>query len=274
MKLTVLTMVTKPDERQDLWREAVANYCRFADEVVIVNGGPKLEYPDEKVRFVDCPWPDEWDWEELPKHLNVGKACCTGEWILKLDIDQFIHEKEFEKLRKILSKVPETTELLSLTKLNFVHSMRYFSKNTQPILFRNRPHIGFGFVLDFPNGDLCMPMKLIEFGEDGVPIGEALPSENTDCYYWNFDYVFKTKEVTREHFARMARAYRKYYKNPVTLGSDDEGAWRSFINMHLDRFSKCKEQASLSEIPAEIREAIANLKPEQKGFNLWNETKV
>jgi len=49
----------------------------------------------KKVKYIWEPWPYEWNWVELPKHLNIGLAECTGDWVLKLDIDQFIHEDDF-----------------------------------------------------------------------------------------------------------------------------------------------------------------------------------
>lgn len=269
-------MVTKPDERQDLWREALDNYCALADEVVVVNGGSTLAFnhnKTSKVKIVDLDWPEQWDWETLPEHLNFGLSHCTGDWVLKLDIDQLIHEKEFEKLKSILKRVPETTDLLSLTKLNFVAKMRYFAKNTHPILFRRKPDIGFGYINGLPKGDLCMPMRINpgEFlnGDQRVPIGEEIPAETTDCYYWNFSYTFKTEAVAKAHYHRMARAWKAFYKNDA-LGTDDEDIWNDFIRVTVSKFGRAKEAAEPHELPASIREAIINLKPEQKGYNIWN----
>lgn len=268
MKLSILTMVTKPDERQDLWREALQNYCALADEVICVNGGPTLTYPDSKVKFVDLFWPEEWDWEELPKHLNAGLAACTGDWVLKLDIDQLIAEKDFNKLRSLLPKIPETVDLLSLVKLNYVANMKYYSKNTQPILFRRKPDIGFGVINGLPKGDLCMPMRIVEIGANGVPIGEEIPSENTDCFYWNFSYTFKTEEVAKAHYLRMCRAYRKYYKDNV-LGANDEESWQQFMHMVLEKYKKAIHEVTYYELPESMRRPINQIKPEQKGYNIW-----
>lgn len=269
-------MVTKPDERQDKWREALNNYCALADEVIVIDGSPVnnlCHFDNSKVRFINSYWPEDWRWEILPEKLNLAKSYCTGDWILKLDIDQIIHEKEFSKLRKVIEKVPDTIECLSLMKLNFVTNMKYFAKNTQPILFRNKPDIGFGFAIDNPKGDCCIPIRLNgELLESGMPIGEMLPSDNTDCFYWNFSYTFKTKEVAKAHYLRMARAWRGYYKNNA-IGANDDEAWEQFMDMTASKYIKCKDTAKLEEIPESIREAIKNLKPEEKGYDFWGEIK-
>jgi hypothetical protein len=269
MRLTIITMITKPDERQDKWREALQNYLELADEVVCVNGGPHLEYAG--VKMLDMPWPDDWDWQELPKHLNFAKEHATGDWILKLDIDQLIHEKEFTKLRKVIETIPHDVDVLSLMKFNFVAKMRYLVKNTQPILFRNKPEIGFGYALDFPNGDCCMPIKILEWESVyGMPVGETMYHMHTDCAYWNFSYTFKTKDVAREHYLRMCRAYRRFYKDDG-LGHDDRSSWEQFMEMTYAKYVKTHSEAALSEIPWTLRGAIQNLKPEEKGFNFWGE---
>lgn len=266
-KLSILTMVTNPDERQEKWREALANYCRLADEVIVVNGGKKLEYPDAKVKFIDLFWPEDWDWEELPLHLNAGKRACTGDWILKLDIDQIVHETEHKKLRDWIERRHGWVDLLKLIKMNFVAKMRWYSKGSQPILFRNQSDIGFGFAEDFPEGDLCMPIRIYDW-TGPVPRGKTIKTEDTDCHYWNFSYTFRTEAMARERYLKMCHAFLKYYKS-TALGKNDEEHWQNFIQAVMAKWSRCKFTAEPEEIPSDIRMAILGLKPEEKGFNIW-----
>ena len=37
MKITLLTTITNPEERQDKWKEALACYMQIADELIIEN---------------------------------------------------------------------------------------------------------------------------------------------------------------------------------------------------------------------------------------------
>ena len=42
MKISVITTITNPEERQDRWQEALSCFCDFADEVIVVNVGKSL----------------------------------------------------------------------------------------------------------------------------------------------------------------------------------------------------------------------------------------
>lgn len=275
MKLSILTMVTKPDERQELWRQALTNYCELADEVIVVDGtidGPVLEFPDPKVRFVSLPWPEDWNYVEFPRHLNFGKKHCTGDWILLLMIDQMVSRKEHKKLRNFLENVSEDIDLVKMNKLNFIAEMMYAPKGSQGVVFRNKPYIGFGHIMDFPEGDLCIPMRVMDWTPAGteVPVGIKMQTANSGCYFWNFNYTFRTKEVARSSFWRNARAFRKYFKSDI-LGHDEESSWEAFLEMMHKKFALCNHTARLDELPESIQEAIKNLKPEQLGYNFWGE---
>lgn len=269
MRLSILTMVTNPDEREERWREALANYCGLADEVIVVNGGKELSYPDPKVKFVNMEWPEDWDWEELPRHLNFGKSHCTGDWILKLDIDQLVHESEYERIRFWIERRSPWTDMLKLVKINFVAKMRWYSKGSQPILFKNLPDIGFGWIEDFPEGDLCMPMRVTDWDwRPNVPLGKNITPEDTDCHYWNFSYTFRTEAMARERYIKMARAFKKFYDSSK-LGNNDEEHWQNFLDGVQAKWSRCNSTAKPEELPVAIRQAIVDLKPEEKGFNIW-----
>lgn len=276
MKLSILTMLTNPDERQEKWREALANYCRLADEVIVVDGsitGPLLEFPDPKVKFIGQAWPDDWKWQQLPHQLNLGKKYCTGDWILKLDIDQLVNAGEWEKMKWYIENCEPEVDVLRLIKINYVVNRRYYSKGSQPILFKNKPDIGFGFIKEFPTGDLCMPMRITGMGDDGVPTGELLRADATEVHYWNFSYTFKHEAVARAGYWRMVRAFREYYQNDA-LGKDEQSSFDSFIQATLAKQSRTTDTAELTELPEEIRDAIKNLTPEQKAHSLWGHIKI
>ena len=270
MKLTVLTMITKPDERQDKWREALQNYLSFADEVVCVNGGSKLEF--EGVKMIDREWPDDWKWQQLPDQLNFGKIHCTGDWILKLDIDMMLSPLDYYKLRKFLDNFDnENIDSVKLSKLNFVADMRYYSKSSHPILFRNKPDIGFGWVKDFIESDNCVPMRITGYDYirgmfEGIMLGSVLAPVS----YWNFSYTFKTKKVAKAHYGRMARAWKLFFNNN-NIGQDEEEAWKNFKNDLKRKVKRATYKVELGQLPKEIRSAIKNLTPEQKGYNAWGQ---
>ena len=109
MKLSIFTTITNPIERQDAYMEAIESYLAIADEVVVVDGG-SIDGSYENIALSSAEiknyiWPKEWEWEQLPRSLNVGLKACTGDWVIKADIDYIFHEKDRGELRRQLESL-------------------------------------------------------------------------------------------------------------------------------------------------------------------------
>lgn len=288
MKLTILTTVTNPIERQDKWSEALANYYDFADEIVVVNGGNNSIFNDlpfirglPKFKEVMLPWPYEWNWVEYPRHLNEGLKHCTGDWIIRLDIDQLIHEDDFQAIREKLAKCPKECEAATFQKMSFTYNSKYYQKGSTTIAFKNLPGIVLGRDIN-THTDLCFPIretgKEYVYATDSVadkeliyqlPIGKQLLTFKTGIKYWNYDYFFKTEEFTKKEFWRASRAWNRYYKN-WNFGSDEEKSFEIFLKMLKARYKDSPYTASALIIhPKHIQQAILDLKPEQFGATGW-----
>lgn len=280
MKLSILTTITNPDERQDKWREALGCYIEFADEVIVVNGGDETKfdvllsrtayYKFPELKLIHLPWPYEWNWIELPRHLNAGLEKCTGDWVIKLDIDQFIHEKDFRELRAKLRTCPEDCDVATFQKMSMTYGKKYYQKGGQPIAFRNLGFVSIGLNKD-KKTDLCFPIKqdgFIEVGDYLLPVGRQLKEFKTGISYWNYDYFFKTRDFTEKEFFRFSRAYYRYFKR-WTFGKTAVSSFHVFLNMMKGRHDRSPYTYKLSDHPKYIREAVKNLKPEQFGYNAW-----
>ena len=278
MKISVLTTITHPKERQDRFKEAFKCYQSFADELIVVDGGASFEENgrideiSEKMRVLYLDWPDEWNWAELPRHLNEGRKLCAGDWIIKLDIDQMIHERDFEELRRRLSEVPDDCYTATLQKMCFVCGKKYYQKGPQAIAFRNEPDIVFGKDVDNET-DLCYTIKQV--GTEDVyqhdyklPIGKVLKPFKTGIRFWNYDYFFKTQEFTKKEFWRFSRAYNRYFTS-TRFGDNEERSFEVFLNMQKARYKEAPYIYNLEDHPVFIREEVKNLTPKQFGFNGW-----
>lgn len=276
MKLSILTMITDPDERQDKWREAIECYSDLVDEVVVVNGGAPIsigmlmKFP--KIKMVDLYWPYEWNWVELPKHLNAGRAKCTGDWIIKLDIDQFFHENDLGLVRRALKTCPEECDVATFQKMSTTYGGKHFQKGGQPIAFRNKEDIRIG--KDAKNKtDLCFAVRVGKYPPEIIngytlPVGEELKSFKTGISYWNYDYFFKTKEFTKKEFWRFSRAYHRFYGD-WAFGDTEEDSFNIFLGMQKGRHDRAPYNTKLEEHPKYIRECVKKLKPEMFGLDGW-----
>ncbi len=281
MKLSILTTISDPVSRQDQFLEALQCYRTLADEVIVVNGGKPVlfspAYPNLKV--VDMEWPKDWNWVELPKHLNFGKSHCTGDWIIKFDIDQIVHEKDFEKLITEIKRLPPECLVASMQKMSLVCGGKYYQKGGTPIIFRNTDSLMFGKNRS-KKTDMCdvvfvgddikaFEVNTLTNGESyDLPTGYGTYIYKTGVEFWNYDYFFKTEEFTRKEFWRFSQAYHRYFKE-WSFGSSPEEAFKVFLGMMKGRYNKAPYTYKLEDHPEFIREAVKNLKPEQFGYNGW-----
>ena len=61
---------------------------KFADEVIVTGEN----------------WPYDFSWDYIGKTFNEGFNKSTGDWVLRMDIDYFIHENDMKKIKQILKK--------------------------------------------------------------------------------------------------------------------------------------------------------------------------
>lgn len=289
MKLSILTTITDPIERQDPWNEALACYMDLADELVIVNGGKKptnelIKSLDPKVKWVDLYWPHEWNFAELPRHLNAGLKECTGDWVIKMDIDQIFHEKDFDEIRRRLSNI--FAPVMTFQKYTVMPFRKFIQKGEMVLAINKGEHgdkIQFGEAVD-EKTDLCRPIwvtgnreisSIYSFGHDykyKIPVGETVRFEEagrTGVSYWNFDYTFRTEDFAKKEFWRFARAYKRFYGS-ADWGNTEEESWKVFINMMKSRLQNAIYYIEdLDILPKYIRERYSRLTEKEFGHSGW-----
>jgi glycerol-3-phosphate cytidylyltransferase-like family protein len=90
--------MTNPDDRNDPWRESLKCYESVADEVVVVGDD----------------WPYEFDWGIFNKIYQNGFDQCKTDWVIRMDLDYFIHEKDIEKLKFYINKFKDEPAIFYL----------------------------------------------------------------------------------------------------------------------------------------------------------------
>lgn len=242
-KLSIATTYTNPEERMDPWKEALACFGDLADEVVRTGQD----------------WPDEFSWEYIGKTFNEGFELATGDWVIRMDLDYFFHENDFGRIRNILSKSFDKPAV-AFPKVQFFTPERYAIKTNIVIAYNKK---------NFPNikldggGDLCLPtLNGKEILPTEVPISKI--------WLWNYDSMFKTKEVISKDRARFARAWYRHFKNwGKEDGEDLEKAYNTWITMVRGRYAKHTKLINVNEHPKYIKEKIANLEEKHFGYNAF-----
>ncbi len=280
MRVSCLVCVTNPEERQDIWQESIASMIPWADEIVIVNGGKPILHKlnanwRKKIKMVDLPWPHEFSWDELPKHLNAGLKECTGNYVVRADIDYVFKDcwkASLWELKLYGGKRIITAQKFSTTLVNKV-----YQKGPTPMIINMAyGDMCFG-VAEGKYTDLCVP--IIQTGMRGdIPEGKMI--EDRDIYrshleFMNYDYCFKTKEFTAKEFLRFSRAHKRYFGS-TKWGSTEEESLQKFINMMNYRINQ--KGGHIFDTPWQlhptfIKEKVRDIKPEHFGHSGWGKFK-
>jgi len=282
MKLSIITTVTDPFKRQDPYIEALASYIDLADEVVVVCGRKKdaqdvrdgfLDLKEPRIKFVYLDWPSDWDFSELPKHLNAGLEAATGDWVIKADIDYIFHHNTMKELRRRLEQM-SLFPVATLQKYLFVTHAKCYQKGQNPLAINKKefPNICYGEAVN-KKTDLCYPIfpKIGGVNKKGVPTGAAVPEKRwgkTGIAFYVYDNTFKTQDVVKEEFWKMSKAWHSYF-GEWKWGKTKEEAFEVWIEMMRSRLNKCAYSFAPQAHPKYIQEKIKNITDEQFGFRGW-----
>jgi len=278
-----------PDDWQYAWREAIESYLDFADEVVIVSGNNDTTnlfinnfsgecMQKDKIKIVEMPWKYDFSWETIAQHFNKGLEACTGDWIMKMDIDYIIHERDMKTLRaKMLEGWKKNYPLMSFMKFTVLNKDKAYEKVHVPFIIRKekRDEIRFGIPTDDHKSAWGYPILVKGFDKKrGLPTGTSIPDNyimSTSTRIYNYDNTFRNKEKTGEHFLRFSLAGERAGFNR-NWGSTREEALNMFCSMMWSRIRKtqeCYKPLTLADHPKYIRERIKELTPDLFGHSSW-----
>jgi hypothetical protein len=294
-KLSIFVPITKPEYRQDPWRESILNFTEFADEVVIVCGDEsdlKLDFPNpEKIKLVYNKWRSD-DYTIYGEQYEKGFNATTGDWVIKCDPDYLFHENDWEDIRYFLEEAKE--DYYFMPKKQFILADRFRVKAVMPIVFRGNLRNQIKFI---GGGDYTWPQldgkdleekKRIVCKKEYVVISDDLPDYmiqkrlpdikiengmkfclNRRIPVWNYDFTFKTNDIVSKEFLKQSKA--RYKKTGSDWGQTKDKALEYLINMQLGRLSREGwEMCNYDDHPKHIQEKIKNIKPDQLGFNLFS----
>mgnify|MGYP002021754025 CR=1 FL=1 len=246
MKLSIFTSMTDPESRMDPYKEALECYEDFADEIIIVGED----------------WPDEFSFDYIGKTFQEGFDKSTGDWVIRMDIDTFFHEKSKDFL---ISSLKENSDVPGLVfpKLQIFTPDRGHLKAKMCIAFNKKkyPNIKLN-----GGGDMCDPTL------DDVLLDQYnLP--NKKITIWNYDSVFKNKNIISKDRARFARAWNREFGNFGDRGGPtDEEAFTAWYNMVKTRYPFHTSTVAISKHPKFIQQKLYNLTPKQFGYDLFGLT--
>ena len=241
--LSIFTSMTQPEERKDPWKESLSCYKDFADEVVTVGEN----------------WPIEFEWDLIGKVFQEGFDKSTKDWVIRMDLDYFFHEKDKNKLRYSLERFNEYPAI-SFPQYQIFTQDRYQIKTRICIAFNKKkfPDIklngGGDLTLATLNNKLINPKKV--------------PNINIPIY--QYESSFRSKDIIAQDRARFARAWYRYFKNYGDRGGESpEQAFNAWFKMIQERYSKHTFKIKAQDHPKYIKEKLLNLHEDQFAYNAF-----
>ena len=242
-KISVSTSFTNPEKRNDPYEEALDCYGDISDEIIIVGEN----------------WPIEFKWNQIGKYFQEGFDKSSGDWVLRMDIDYFFHEDDIANIKKELEKFKKFP-IVSFVQYQFFTPFKYSKKSLLSVAINKK---------EFPNiklnggGDLCLPTlngKLLnpfKFPISKYPI-------------YQYDSMFRTKEVVSSDRARFARAWHREFQSWGSRGgATPEEAFAGWIKMIEERLPSHIYKFNIKNHPKYISNKINNLSDDQFGHNMF-----
>tara|TARA_A100001011_G_scaffold391567_1_gene477291 strand:+ start:36 stop:848 length:813 start_codon:yes stop_codon:yes gene_type:complete len=242
-KISIFTTMTNPEERMDPWKEAIQCYEDFADEV-IVSGGD---------------WPKEFKWDHIGKTFHEGFKKATGDWVIRMDIDYFLHEKSILRIKNGIKKYNDQPAI-SIPQYQIFTPDRYQVKTKLCIILNKKL---FPNIILNGGGDLCQPtINGKQIKHTDVPfINEPI---------WQYDSSFRTKEIIAEDRARFARAWFRHFNDWSDRGGETpEKAFEAWFYMIENRYKRHVNKLKLNNHPKYIQDKLYGIEKDQFGFNAF-----
>lgn len=137
------------------WKESIKSLLGFCDEVVVVDGGS-----------TDGTWEDLQEWSNKEKKLRVyqvkrnwndnrfalfdgqqkavARSLCTSDWCWQSDVDEIVHENDYQKVKKLARQIPKSVKVVCLPVVDYWGKQNKVRLDVHPWkwrLSRNDTHI-------------------------------------------------------------------------------------------------------------------------------------
>jgi hypothetical protein len=176
-----------------------------------------------------------------------------------MDLDYFFHQKDLSSIIKFLKK-NEDVPVVSFPQYQIFTPDRYQVKTKLCNAFNKKI---FNKIKLNGGGDLCQPTL------DGQQLlHKDFPTAKIPIY--QYDSVFRTKEIISHDRARFARAWERKFKTFDDRGGpDQESAYDSWFQMVSDRYKYHVHKLNINNHPIYIQDKLMDLNDDQFGYSAF-----
>jgi len=278
------------------WREAIKSMLSFCDEVIILDGGSddgtweELEtWAKSEQKLKVKQFKRDWNTKRSAVFDGLQKALartlCSGDFCWQSDVDEVVHENDYQRIRDLIKNFPKSISLLALPVIEYWGSKEKVRVDVMPWkwrLSRNEPHITHGIPAAHRRFD--EDGELYSLGSDGCDYIRSDTFEPIQCgtfYTQDIDALrqralvdnkaleeyketlnaITTNLPSVQHFSwwnieRKIKTYRGYWSrhwNSITNKSIEDTQEN---NMFFDKAWKDVTDEEITSLASELKEKI------------------
>jgi len=210
------------------YEQSIKSMLGFCDQVVVVDGGStdgtwealiELAKLDDRVIIEQNK--RDWDHPRFAVFDGLQKAyarsLCTGDWCWQMDSDEIVHEKDYERIKKLIKQIPKSMHLLALPVIEYWGSAEKVRIDVNPWkwrLSRNLNHITHGIPQQLRREDE-KGMLYASPGTDGCDYIDNQNFEQIPCmnFYSQEIHDIRIKSLSGDE--KALEVYENWFNNIV-----------------------------------------------------------
>jgi hypothetical protein len=179
IKLSGYTTIKNVISSDYPWRQSIESMLGFCDEVVVLDGGSDdgsyeeiLNWQKEESKLIVKQIKRDWNDPKFALFDGANKALsrtlCTGEWCWQQDVDEIVHEEDYQKIKPLIRQMPKSVQLLCLPVVEYWGNNEKIRVDVNPWKWRlskNDTHITHGVPAQHRRYD--EKGRLFSIGSDG-----------------------------------------------------------------------------------------------------------
>lgn len=145
-------------EQEYPWQESIGSMLGFCDEVVVVDGGSTdgtwerlQEMAKLNKRIKTFQHVRDWNDKRFAlfngQQKAVARERCTSDFLWQVDIDEVVHESDYDKIKQMVENFPKEVDLVALPVIEYWGDEKKVRVDVNPWkwrLSRNNPRITHG----------------------------------------------------------------------------------------------------------------------------------
>jgi glycosyltransferase involved in cell wall biosynthesis len=228
IKLSGYTTATNVINGGYPWKQSIQSLLDFCDEVIVIDGGSTdgtweelNKYAKNKSKIKIYQHAQNWHHKRFAVFDGNLKAIardyCTGNWCWQQDIDEIVHEKDYNKIKNLSRQLPKSVHLIALPVVEYWGSDKKVRLDINPWkwrLSRNYDYITHGIPADLRKTDSDGNLYA-SIGTDGCDYIRKENNQYVQCTHFYTKEAHKVRMLALNGDEKACHAYNKWFEKVI-----------------------------------------------------------